>query len=87
MSDDPAMPPIVDARKALEAAREYRGWSISHDYPPVPCRDFDWSATHPNYDPTPYYSDDGPSDHHHVHAATLEGVRAEIDAWIMENDE
>lgn len=31
-------------------ADTHRGWSISFDYPPIPCRDFDWSATSPDYD-------------------------------------
>ncbi len=29
---------------------KYRGWTIHYDPPPIPIRDFDWSATHPDYD-------------------------------------
>jgi hypothetical protein len=60
----------------------HRGWLISWDYPPIPVRDFDWSATHPDYDGA-----EDANDNRHVHAATLEGVIAEIDAWIEENSE
>lgn len=28
----------------------YKGWQISFDMPPIPCRDFDWSAVSPDYD-------------------------------------
>lgn len=62
-------------------ADTHRGWSINFDYPPIPCRDFDWSATHPDYDPTPIYADDGPSDDRVVHGRTRDDVIAEIDAW------
>ena len=51
----------------------HRGWTISFDNPPIPCRQFDWSATHPDYDDV--------SDHLLVHGRTREDVIAEIDAW------
>jgi len=69
------------------AADTYRGWNISFDFPPIPVRDFDWSATHPDYDPAPQYADDGPSDHRVVHAASRETLIAEIDLWIEENEQ
>lgn len=28
----------------------YKGWTISADYPPIPTRSHDWSATSPDYD-------------------------------------
>ncbi len=62
--------------------KNYKGWNISFDYPPIPVRDFDWSATSPDYDC------DGDSEGFHccagqaVHAATLEDLYAEIDAAI-----
>lgn len=59
----------------------YRGWLITFDYPPIPCRDFDWSATHPDYDPTPNQAEDGPSDDRVVHGRTREAVMEAIDAW------
>lgn len=59
----------------------HRGWSISFDYPPIPFRDFDWSATHPDYDGA-----DDANDNRHVCASTREGVIAEIDAWCAENE-
>ena len=36
----------------------YRGWAIHYDPPPIPIRDFDWQATHPDYDA----SYEGPED-------------------------
>lgn len=29
---------------------KYRGWSVDYDPKPIPIRDFDWTATHPDYD-------------------------------------
>lgn len=34
----------------MERPQTYRGWSISFDYPPIPIRSMDWSATSPDYD-------------------------------------
>lgn len=65
----------------------YRGWNISYDAKPIPVREFDWTATHPDYDPTPLYSGDPPSDDRYVHAATFEGLIVEVDRWIEENPE
>lgn len=62
-------------------ADTYRGWLISYDYPPIPCRNFDWSATHPDYDGA-----EDANDNRHVAASTREGVMAEIDAWHAENE-
>ena len=62
----------------------YRGWSISFDNPPIPCRQFDWSATHPDYDPTPNHVDDGPGDDRIVHGRTREDVISAIDGWYAE---
>lgn len=59
--------------------KEYRGWSIEPGY-------IGWDATHPDYDLTPLYADDGPSDNRHVNARTIEELRAEIDAWFEENE-
>lgn len=62
----------------------YRGWSVHYDNPPIPLRSMDWSATSPDYDVD--CDDDG----FHVcggtqlHAATYEGICAEIDAHIAE---
>ena len=65
----------------------HRGWSISFDFPPIPVRDFDWSATSPDYDC------DGDSEGFHqcsgaiVHGATRAAVIEAIDAWYDENGE
>ncbi len=62
----------------------HRGWTISFDYPPIPCRNFDWSATHPDYDcdcdSDGFYCVAGAI----VHGRTREDVIAEIDAWYDE---
>lgn len=41
-----------------------------------------FAFTHDDYDPTPVYSDDGPSDHRHGWAQTLDEAKAEIDIQI-----
>lgn len=64
---------------ASEQPDTYRGWSISFDYPPIPCRDFDWSGTHPDYDGA-----DDANDSRAVHGHTREAVIAAIDAWFEE---
>lgn len=62
----------------------YKGWSISYDYPPIPIRSFDWSASSPDYDC------DGDSEGFRVcsggqvHAATYEELLEEIEAYIAE---
>ena len=60
-------------------ADTHRGWWISFDYPPIPCREFDWSATHPDYDGA-----EDANDHRVVHGRTREDVIAAIDAWYDE---
>lgn len=61
-------------------ADTHRGWLISFDYPPIPVRDFDWSATHPDYDGA-----EDANDGRVVHGRTRDAVIAEIDAWYAEN--
>lgn len=57
-------------------ADTYRGWTISYDCPPIPCRQFDWSATHPDFD--------GEGDDRVVHGRIRADVIAAIDAWYDE---
>lgn len=57
----------------------HRGWSISFDFPPIPIRDWDWSATHPDYD--------GYGDSRIVSGRTRNDVIAAIDAWHDEQEE
>lgn len=65
----------------------HRGWSISFDYPPIPCREFDWSGTHPDYDcdcdGDGFYCVAGAI----VHGRTREDVIAAIDAWYDEQED
>ncbi|WP_380778103.1 Lar family restriction alleviation protein [Sphingomonas sp. R86520] len=54
----------------------YKGWLLSFDHPPIPCRQFDWSATHPDYDGA-----DDSNDDRGLQAATRDELVAAIDAW------
>lgn len=58
----------------------YRGWLIEQNWL------HEWEATHPDFDPTPVYADDGPSDNRYVTAKTIPELHAEIDFWIEENE-
>lgn len=64
--------------------KEYRGWNVHYDNPPIPLRSMDWSATSPDYDV------DCDEDGFHVcagqqvHAATYDELVKEIDAVIEE---
>ncbi len=68
--------PFAPVNSVLRRPDTYRDWQISYDYPPIPIRDFDWSATHPDYD--------GPEDDRIVHGPTREAVMREIDFWHEE---
>ena len=60
-------------------ARKYRGWQLSHIFPPIPVREMDWCATHPDYD--------GEGDNRIVYGATPEAVEDAIDGWHQENED
>jgi hypothetical protein len=66
------------ASHGAPCADTYRGWVIRFDYPPIPCRDFDWSATPADYD--------GEGDSRHVTARTRDELLVEIDRWHDENE-
>lgn len=70
---------ILALEITLKRMTNYRGWSISFDYPPIPCRGFDWSATHPDYDGA-----EDANDGRIVRGHTREAVIAQIDAWFEE---
>jgi hypothetical protein len=53
----------------------YKGWLVSFDHPPIPCRQFDWSATHPDYDGA-----EDSNDERVIQAATRDELVAAIDA-------
>lgn len=68
----------------MPAPVTYRGYSIGlADWSPA--SQFDWEFVHADYDPTPMYADDGPSDHRAGRAASLEACKAEID--MLEDDQ
>ena len=65
----------------------YKGWKISFDMPPIPCRDFDWQATAPDYDASWEGEEDGwVSSGGHVTAATYEQLLQEIEDYIAGDD-
>ena len=49
----------------------YRGLTCHHEYPTIPIRAFDWIATDPNGEGEML-----------AHAATLDELKAEIDAYL-----
>jgi len=67
------------AAAADRARNTYRGWEMSFVHPPIPFRDWDWQATHPDYDGAP-----DANDGRQVSAETRELLIAEIDAWFEE---
>lgn len=66
------------------APKQYRGWNVHYDHPPIPIRSMDWSATSPDYDVD--CDEDGffVCSGQQVHAATYDALCAEIDAAIEE---
>lgn len=58
----------------------HRGWTIHYDPPPIPLREFDWSATHPDYDASYEGPEDGWVDNGlRVSARTRDDLIAAID--------
>lgn len=64
--------------------KEYRGWEVRFDPPPIPVRDFDWVAIHPNYEGW-MENGDYVSNGLVVHAPNYSRLVAEIDDWEYEN--
>lgn len=62
----------------------YKGWEVRFDPPPIPVRDFDWVAIHPNYEG---WVEEGEyvSNGLVVHAPSKTALRQAIDAWELEN--
>lgn len=60
--------------------KTYRGWTVHYDPPPIPVREFDWSATHSNYDAEWLGEEDGWQDNGlKVSAGSYEALCAAID--------
>lgn len=57
-------------------------WHVRYDYPPIPSRCEDWSATHDDYDGAP-----DACDNRTVSAATPGELPKLIEDWIWENGE
>jgi hypothetical protein len=65
----------------VSAPETHRGWRITCDPPPIPVRDYDWRAHHPDYDASWEGEEDGWVDNGlKVNAATRDALIAEIDA-------
>ena len=65
-------------------AWNHKGWSISIDPKPIPSRQFDWSATSPDYDVD---VDDGGTvicSGEVLYAATYEDLLQEIEDYLAE---
>lgn len=62
-----------------ETRDDYRGWQIEYSPPPIPVRDFDWNATHPDYDGAA-----GADDNRRVFGKSWDAVRSEIDEYFEE---
>jgi hypothetical protein len=61
----------------------YKNWEISYNPPPIPVRDFDWVAMHPDYEA---WTEEGiwVSNNLCLHAANREELLAEIEEWEAE---
>lgn len=64
---------------ALKPLATYRGWLVRYDPPPIPVRDFDWTATHPDYD--------GEGDNRHVFGKDLHDLKRAVRVWEQENED
>lgn len=64
--------------------KEYKGWEIRFDPPPIPVRDFDWVAIHPQYEG---WQEDGRyvSNGMIVNAPNYDALITEIDDWEYDN--
>jgi hypothetical protein len=71
---------------SLSNHKTYRGWTICYDPTPIPDRQFDYSATGPNYDAEWGGDEDGwVSNGEQVWAGSYEDLLVEIDAWFEDN--
>jgi hypothetical protein len=62
----------------------YKGWSIEVDPKPISVRNFDWSATSPDYDCDTDSDGDFQCAGEIVYAATYEELLQEIEDCILE---
>jgi len=65
----------------------YKGWQISFDMPPIPFRNFDWTATSPDFDADCDQNGFFCCAGHQVHAATYEDLLEEIENCIADEGE
>lgn len=64
---------------------DYKGWSIDFDIKPIPVRNFDWTATSPDFDADCDHDGFYICSGHQVHAATYEELLEEIEMVICDD--
>ena len=60
--------------------------ALARTIAPIPVRCCDWQFWHDDFDGAPMYGDEGPADNRCGSAASEADAKAEIDAWIEENE-
>ena len=60
----------------MSRSETYRGWNIEFVHPPIPTREYDYCATHDDWEP---------GDPRHVDGPTVEVCRQRIDEWYEAN--
>lgn len=90
MSLHPLFAGILAAHAVAPLPDTYRGWTISFDFPPIPCREFDWSATSPDYDcdcdGDGFFQCAGEIVHARTREQLIEAIDAEIHARATQGD-
>ena len=64
---------------------KYRDWTISWNPKPIPIRTMDYDAVHDDYDPTPMYLYDPPSDDRAFNAGSVIECKQIIDDWEVDH--
>lgn len=65
--------------------KTYRGFHIEYNPPPIPSRQFDWHATHPDFEADWKGEEDGwVGSHPSFNAPSEKELREEIDAYYIE---
>lgn len=71
----------------MNAPKQYRGWNVHYDNPPIPLRSMDWSATSPDYEIDCDSESCWEVAGQRIRAATYDELVKEIDAAIAEQGE
>ena len=57
---------------------DYEDWVITYEKKPIPSRQFDWEATHIDYDGAPIHSGGPPADARHFTGPSLQDVWLQV---------